>query len=366
MKLAFSLNNSKSSTLTIAVIIALTVGALFLWRYFSLIVVAMIVAFIFAPVHEWLTKKVKSPGSAAALTLLITIVAILVPVGIVLFVTASQAKIIIDDVGDYIAQQNYQGSSQDLLNWVNDFLSDLTGRTVAISQEQVWHKLEDVAASVASFVLDTITMWIGGIGSIITNAILYMYIFTAVLIHQKKLISLYERLNPLGADISQLYLKRSGDMTKGMIRGQFIIAIAQGVTSALILSITGVPYFAFFALILSFLSVIPLGAGIVTIPIGIVRILMGDIWQGALILLGHFLIVTNIDNVLKPILVPKSVRLQPALTLLSVFAGMAIFGFLGIVIGPVIMILILTTIELYLNKVDSPRSTKQTAIPGKS
>jgi predicted PurR-regulated permease PerM len=75
---------------------------------------------------------------------------------------------------------------------------------------------------------------------------------------------------------------------------------------------------------------------------------MGDIWQGLFIVLGHVLLVTNIDNILKPILVPKSVKLQPALMLLAVFAGLGLFGFLGIFIGPVIMILIITTIDVYL------------------
>jgi predicted PurR-regulated permease PerM len=146
-------------------------------------------------------------------------------------------------------------------------------------------------------------------------------------------------------------------MTKGMVRGQFIIAVIQGTTSAFILWFTGVPYFAFFALILSFMSLIPLGAGILTIPIGIVRILLGDVWQGLLIVLGHVLLVTNIDNILKPILVPKSVKLQPALMLLAVFAGLGLFGFLGIFIGPVIMILIITTIDVYLRATE--KSQKQ-------
>ena len=51
---------------------------------------------------------------------------------------------------------------------------------------------------------------------------------------------------------------------------------------------------------------------------------------------------------MRPKFVPKSARMDPALTILSVFAGIGIFGFLGIVIGPVIMIVILSTIQIYL------------------
>ena len=62
----------------------------------------------------------------------------------------------------------------------------------------------------------------------------------------------------------------------------------------------------------------------------------------------HLIVVTSIDNVLRPFLVPKSAHLSPALMLLSVFAGLGMFGFWGIVLGPVLMIIIVTTISVYL------------------
>ena len=64
--------------------------------------------------------------------------------------------------------------------------------------------------------------------------------------------------------------------------------------------------------------------------------------------LWHLLFVTNIDNFLRPVLVRRDARLNSALMLLAVFAGIAMFGPWGIVIGPVLMILIVTTIDVYL------------------
>jgi hypothetical protein len=69
---------------------------------------------------------------------------------------------------------------------------------------------------------------------------------------------------------------------------------------------------------------------------------------GIFVIAFHIIVVTNIDNVLRPILVPKEARLDSALMLLSVFAGIAMFGAFGIVIGPVLMIVIVTTISVYL------------------
>jgi predicted PurR-regulated permease PerM len=107
------------------------------------------------------------------------------------------------------------------------------------------------------------------------------------------------------------------------------------------------------------LSFIPLGGGIVTIPLGIIIILTGNVWAGLFVIAYHLLIVTNIDNLLRPKLVPKSARLNSALTLLSVFAGIVFFGAPGIVYGPVIMIVLITTFEMYAqhNRLSDKSST---------
>ena len=118
--------------------------------------------------------------------------------------------------------------------------------------------------------------------------------------------------------------------------------------------------FFIFAIFLTALSVIPLGSGIVTIPFGIGLMLFGNIAGGLFVVLFHVIVITNVDNFLRPILVPQEARLDPALMLLSVFSGITMFGFFGIILGPVLMILIVTTISVYLavyKGVESQHST---------
>jgi predicted PurR-regulated permease PerM len=76
--------------------------------------------------------------------------------------------------------------------------------------------------------------------------------------------------------------------------------------------------------------------------------IFGNVAGGAFVVLFHLIGITNIDNFLRPILVPKEAKLDSALMLLSVFSGIAMFGFFGIVLGPVLMIMIVTTISVYL------------------
>jgi predicted PurR-regulated permease PerM len=144
-------------------------------------------------------------------------------------------------------------------------------------------------------------------------------------------------------------MSKMGAMVKGTVMGQFVIAVCQGVAGAASIYIAGFHQgFFLFAVLLSALSIIPLGSGIVTIPFGIGMVLFGNVFGGIFVVLFHLIVVTNIDNFLRPILVPRAARLDSALMLLAVFAGLTMFGAWGIVIGPVLMIIIVTTISVYL------------------
>jgi predicted PurR-regulated permease PerM len=176
-----------------------------------------------------------------------------------------------------------------------------------------------------------------------------LYVFVALLTNRDKLLTLIRQLNPLGEDVTDLYLRKMGSMVRGTVSGQFVIAHCQGVAGAASVYVAGFRHsFFIFAILLTALSIIPLGAGIVTIPFGIGMIFYGNVIGGAFVVLWHLIFVTNIDNFLRPVLVPRDARLNPALMLLAVFAGIAMFGPWGIVIGPVLMIVVVTTIDVYL------------------
>jgi predicted PurR-regulated permease PerM len=210
-------------------------------------------------------------------------------------------------------------------------------------------RLSTVAQHVGEYLLGFLQGAANGVIGGITAAILFLYVFISLLTNRVQVATLVRQLNPLGEEVTDLYLQKMGAMVRGTVRGQFVIALTQGVAGAASIYIAGFHEgFFMFAIVLTALSVIPLGGGIITIPFGIGMILFGNVIGGLFVVVFHLVAVTNIDNFLRPILVPREARLDPALMLLAVFAGIAMFGFWGIVIGPVLMIVIVTTISVYL------------------
>ncbi len=346
MKTDFTLTQKRA--LAIVTAVALLFGAYFLRGYFMLIVIAAIVAYLFSPLYNRLLAKV-SGGWATTLTVLAALTIVVVPLIGVASLATVQVSRMLTGVAQWAQTADLNALGDKAIGTVNQLLARLPFQAPTISAESLRDNVGKIAQTVGEWVLRTLSGVAGGAVGLITSAIIFLYVLVSFLVNREKLITLIHQLNPLGDEVTDLYLTKMGAMVKGTVKGQFIIAVIQGNLGAISIYIAGFhDAFFLFAIFLTALSVIPLGSGIVTIPFGIGMMFFGNIPGGLFVVLFHLIAITNVDNFLRPILVPKQARLDSALMLLSVFCGIAMFGFFGIVLGPVIMIVIVTTISVYL------------------
>ncbi|HTQ16206.1 AI-2E family transporter [Mycobacterium sp.] len=339
---------TQKRALAVFTIIALLFGAYFLRDYFVLIVVAAVGAHLFTPLFNWFNKRMGT-GLSATCTLLSALVVVMVPVGLVMLLAIAQIARTVDHVAEWVKSTNLSELGDRALHVVNDLLARIPFVHTTVTSEMLRKTLVSATQTAGKWLLKVLQDAAGSIPGAVTAAIIFLYVFVALLVNREKLRTLIGQLNPLGEEVTDLYLRKMGSMVRGTVNGQFVIAACQGVAGAASVYIGGFHHgFFIFAILLTALSIIPLGGGIVTIPFGIGMMFFGNVVGGVFVVLFHLVVVTNIDNFLRPILVPRDARLNSALMLLSVFAGIAMFGPWGIVIGPVLMILIVTTIDVYL------------------
>ncbi len=346
MDTEFTLTQKRA--LAIATVLAILFAAFFLRRYFILIVVAAVVAYLFSPLYDRLKKRLGT-GASATLTLLVVFASIIVPVGLIGLLAVIQITEMVKSVAGWVERTDLSTLGDKTLRFVNEILGRVPFADVTVTPEMLRKAMTTVAQNVGQWLLHALQGAAGGVIGGITGAILFLYVFISLLTNKDAVQKLIRQLNPLGEEVTDLYLAKMGAMVNGTVRGQFVIAVCQGIAGAISIYIAGFhDGFFIFAILLSALSVIPLGSGIITIPFGIGMILFGNVFGGIFVILFHLIVVTNIDNFLRPILVPREARLDSALMLLSVFAGIGMFGAFGIVIGPVLMIVIVTTVSVYL------------------
>ncbi|MBS9534687.1 AI-2E family transporter [Mycobacterium sp. M1] len=334
--------------LAVFTVISVLFGAYFLWGYFVLIVVAAVFAYLFTPLFRLLRRRLPA-GLSATITLLAAIIVVVIPVGVCVFLAVAQITRTAGDVADWAQHTDMNALGDKALRFVNDLLARVPFGHVELTMDTLRHAMVEVAQKGGELLLHVLQGAAGGVVGAVTSAIIFLYVFLALLTHRDEVQTLIRQLNPLGEEVTDLYLAKMGSMVRGTVGGQFVIAFCQGVAGAASIYIGGFHQaFFVFAILLTALSIIPLGGGIVTMPFGVGMALTGNVVGGVFVFVFHLLVVTNIDNFLRPVLVPRDARLNSALMLLAVFAGIGMFGFWGIVIGPVLMIIIVTTIDVYL------------------
>jgi predicted PurR-regulated permease PerM len=158
-------------------------------------------------------------------------------------------------------------------------------------------------------------------------------------------------ISPLSAKQEKKLLERFEAISKATINGTLVIAIIQGVLMGITFWIAGVSAPVLWAIVTIIISIIPLlGAILVWLPIGLVMLFLGNVWQAIFIFIIGGVIVSSVDNLLRPKLVEGQTSLHPLLVFLSTLGGLAVFGAMGFIIGPVIIALLLALLEIYQNQ----------------
>lgn len=339
---------TQKRALAVLTVIALAFAAYFLRTYLLLIAISAVLAYLFSPLYNRLLTRMGS-GAAATVTLLAAIATVALPLSGVAFLAFLQISEMVTGISQWVERTDFTALGQRLLDSANQLLARIPFIDTTLTPESVRDALATVGQKAGEFALGFARDSVGGIVAMVTALILFIYVFLALLTNGAKVLDLFRDLNPLGQQVSDIYLAKVGAMVSATVKGQFIIAVCQGVAGAVSVYIGGIhDGFFMFVIFLTVLSFIPLGGGIVTIPLGIGMAVFGNPVGGIFVIVFHIIVVTNIDNLLRPFLVPKSAHLHPALMLLAVFAGLQMFGFIGIVLGPVLMIVIVTTISVYL------------------
>jgi len=346
MNTEFTLTQKRA--LAVVTLISLLFAAYFLRGYFVLIVVAAVGAYLFTPLFNWFGRRLNT-GLAATCTLLSALAGVIVPVALLVLLAIVQISRMVVQVAGWVQRTGLSVLGDKSLHVVNQLLARVPFLHMTVTSESLRKAMVTVGQKAGEWGLHFLQSTAGSLFGTVTSAIIFLYVFVAMLTNRDRLLTLIRQLNPLGEDVTDLYLRKMGSMVRGTVSGHFVIALCQGVAGAASVYVAGFHHgFFIFAILLTALSIIPLGGGIVTIPFGIGMIFYGNVAGGIFVILWHLVVVTNLGNFLRSVLVPKDARLNPALMLLAVFAGIAMFGPWGIVIGPVLMIVIVTTIDVYL------------------
>ncbi len=146
----------------------------------------------------------------------------------------------------------------------------------------------------------------------------------------------------------QKILKRVSLILKGVLYGNILTAIIQGFLALLIYFFLGIPQYLLWAFLTVLASFIPVfGTSLIWGPLVIYLLITGSYVKATILIIYAIIIISQIDNFIKPILIGEKTKIHNLLIFFSVLGGLIKFGALGLFLGPLILGLFLCIIEIY-------------------
>lgn len=201
------------------------------------------------------------------------------------------------------------------------------------------------AAKVASTIVNKTS---ASVLALVVNFLLTLFTMFYLFIDGEAFLKRINHLLPLRQEYKDLMFNRFLQTSRATVKATLILGLIQGTLGGLTLLAFGIKSWLFWGFIMIVLSVIPmLGSGTILIPTGIILILLGNLWQGIGIIFISVAIISNIDNFFRPRIVGKQARVHDLIIFFSTIGGLAAFGLMGFIIGPVIASLFVTLIDIY-------------------
>lgn len=219
-------------------------------------------------------------------------------------------------------------TSIDLKQWVSESLSGGVSTMISLSTR--------VVRNVGAFIVGLAFM---------VFSLFFFYIDGAYLLN------LAIKAIPIRKDYMGELVSKFREITRNLFLGYILVAMVQGVVAYVIFLLFKVQGALTFSILLMFCSFIPMiGAGTIWGPIGLFRIFTGDVAGGLIFLTVSGIGISTLDNFLRPFFLKDRIKLHPLVIFFSILGGIAVFGFNGLILGPMVVILFLTVLDLFLTE----------------
>jgi len=338
-------NTMKESNIPFFVILGI-VTILFLYLlqpFFFPIFWAAVIAGVFRPLYIRINGKLNRPNLSTAILFLLIALIILLPAGIVGTLVFNESVQIYEKLSP--DTKHMDRSIQRLINSIAD---NSLARLFHINKAMLIAKTTEVAQGITNYIFVHLTeLTQNTLGLLVKFAIMLYTLFFFVR-DGDRFLRMVMKILPLGMGREKLLYERFIVTARSTLKVTLIIGGIQGTLGGIVFLVTDVEGALIWGLLMILMAIVPLvGCSIIWAPAGILMLLTGHIWEGVLILAVGFLVISTVDNVLRPILIGKDVEMHPLLIFLSTLGGIILFGFSGFVIGPVITSLLIAIWEMY-------------------
>ncbi|WP_224270008.1 AI-2E family transporter [Haloprofundus salinisoli] len=305
-------------------------SALLLFPFLQYILAAVLLAYVLKPVHRRLEPRIGSRIAAAALIVVSTL-AVLLPIALVVQVVLQEARSVVTAVRDLLSGSTPFGELAQM----------------GLSVEALFGSAEGSGSTLVGSVVDVF----GGLSNAVIGLTVLLFLLYYLLTDGTALVAWIRRAIPLPSPIQDELHARIDRLMWAVLVGNVLVAIVQGILTGIGFVIVGFPSAIFWTVFTVLLSLLPLiGASIVWFPAAVYLGLTGRYVSAGVLFVYGAVVVSLSDNYLRPVIGGREAHLNPGLFVVGIFGGVAAFGFMGIFFGPIILGVLKTLVDVYVRE----------------
>lgn len=320
------------------------------WTLFKPFLIYMVtgifVAVLALPIDKWYKKRMPNRLSAmmTILTLLIILALPLLGLGIALFndvgevteaVANGEAEVWVENTLENPIVK--RGLDAMYPNQTSEERNATIAKTVQNGEDRALELLGDLAKNLVQ-----------ALPNFFIGLTVILFVVYYVLVDGVRLVAWLDRAVPLPSSQVSFLLQEGRNGLRAVFVGQILTSAIQGALGGIGFFIAGLPGAILWAGVMAILSLLPVvGAFIVWVPAAIYLLAVGDVWQAVFLTIWGVVLVSQVDNFVRPKLIGDRASIHPIFVLLGVLGGVAAFGFIGLFLGPLMVGVTIAIIKVW-------------------
>jgi predicted PurR-regulated permease PerM len=316
--------------------------------YLIPIFMAVVLVVVAGPLYSLVLKWVGGRRAlASGLTCLTLSILIALPFFLLVGVITSQALDLYNTVSHLLSGDQLEKIFQAGLGRLTPYMDQLE-KTLGFDQSDLLKQAGELVRQVSNLLYANLASLVKGLTSAVLGFALLLFVSFYLFMDGDQMADRAFSLSPLPAQLNQRMRDDILASLRSTLKGTVVLSMIQGLAAGLGFWVFGVPNALFWGTVMVFSSVVPLiGTALVWLPAGIYLLVLGETGQGLGVMVWCEIAALICDNLLRPRLLGGKGDVHPLLTFFSVLGGLSLFGMVGLILGPLLLAITLSLLDVY-------------------
>ena len=322
------------------------------YPFWSIIAFSVLITVAAFPIHRFVSRKIKSDSTASLITTIIVFLFVLIPAAFFAVVLINQLIDLVPVISKFITEtKNIESYIQNLPYVGNLYEKGRAALEAAGVNLDVTSLGQKYGGTVANYLLGKGQSLLANLGGSLFALFFILMTIFFLFRDGKSYYKTFYDIIPMADRDKEFLFEKSYNAIKAIFLGTILTAFVQGALAFVAYFVAGVHFSLFWGFATFITSFLPLGgSAIIWIPIAIYLFASKSVIWGIAMVIWGTVVISGSDNVVRPLIIGGQTNINTLVLVFAILGGLEVFGFIGIFITPVIIVLLDNLLLIYKEK----------------